>query len=116
MRYDRWMTYVSAKALLLGLALSNHALAQDSMSADADARDTAVAACMKEAKVRGEKLGAVDVSMRKVEDTDKKDDGRAAVRAQVDVALRQKDGTTKIKKMTFKCETRHDVVTAFTYN
>lgn len=82
---------------------------------DADARDRATAACMNEAKARGAKLGAVDVSMAKVEDTDKYDDGRAAMRAKVDVAMRDKDGKVKIKKMTIRCETRHDVVTSFKY-
>ncbi len=110
---NRWKFLASLPALFASLALPTGAWAQ---AADADARDMAVAACMKEAKTRGEKLGAVDVSMRKVEDTDKKSDGRASVRAQVDVALRQKDGSTKIKKMTFKCETRHEVVTAFKYD
>lgn len=127
-----WKFFASANALVLGLAVVTKAWSQDpappppppaapapaapAMAPDADARDQVVAVCMAEAKARGEKMGAADVSMRKVEDTDKKSDGRASLRAEVDVATKQKDGSTKVKKKTIKCDTRHGVVTAFSYN
>ncbi|TCM19034.1 hypothetical protein EDF56_104570 [Novosphingobium sp. PhB165] len=120
-----WKFFASANVLVLGFAVVSKAWSQDpapapaappAMAADADARDQAVAACMAEGKSRGDKLGAADVSMKKVEDTDKKSDGRASVRAEVDVAIRQKDGSIKMKKKTFKCDTRHGVVTAFSYS
>ncbi|WP_395328524.1 hypothetical protein WBP06_13260 [Novosphingobium sp. BL-8H] len=127
MRDPSWKVFAGANALVLGMAVVSKAWSQDpappppappaaAMAPDADARDQVVQVCMAEAKTRGAKLGAVDVSMRKVEDTDKKSDGRASLRAQVDVALRQKDGTIKTKKRTIKCDTRHGVVTAFTYS
>lgn len=124
MRDPSWKLFASANALVLGMAVVSKAWSQDppppppsaAMAADADARDQVVQVCMAEAKTRGAKLGAVDVSMRKVEDTDEKSDGRASLRAEVDVGLRQKDGTVKTKKRTIKCDTRHGVVTAFTYS
>ena len=116
--------FAGANAFVLGLALVTKAWSQDPSpppsappaSTGTDARDQVVQVCMVEAKARGEKLGARDVSMRKVEDTDEKSDGRASVRAEVDVAIPDKDGKLKIKKKTFKCDTRHGVVTAFSYD
>ncbi|GEM_PF-609606 len=129
MQDQSWKVFTGASFLLLACAVVPHAWSQDptppgppsapapapALAADADTRDQAVAACMAEAKSRGTKLGAVDVSMRQVEDTDKKSDGRASVRALVDVVLRKKDGTTKTEKKTFKCDTRNGVITAFKY-
>ncbi|MBH0114840.1 hypothetical protein I5E68_17975 [Novosphingobium sp. YJ-S2-02] len=105
-------TFAGANAALLCLAVASHAWGQDP---GADARDRAVSLCMAEAKARGAKMGATDVAMAQVEDTDEKSDGRASVRARVDVVMRQKDGTLKTVKKTFKCDTRHEVVTAFKY-
>ena len=110
--------FASANVLVLSVAFVTKAWSQDPSPppASGDERDQVVQVCMAEAKARGEKLGARDVSMRKVEDTDKKSDGRASVRAEVDVAIPDKDGKLKMKKMTFKCDTRHGTVTAFSYD
>ncbi|MFK4874200.1 hypothetical protein [Novosphingobium sp. ZW T3_23] len=118
MQDQSWKVFTGASFLLLICAVVPRAWSQDpatSVSSEADTRDRAVAACMAEAKARGAKLGAVDVEMRQVEDTDKKSDGRASVRALVDVVLRKKDGSTKTEKKTFKCDTRNGVITAFKY-
>lgn len=117
MHDNSWKAFTGASALLVVIAVANNAWGQAPASAaGADDRDSAVEVCMKEAKARGAKMGAVDVAMSKVEDTDEKSDGRASVRAEVDVVLRQDDGSMKTKKMTFKCDTRHEVVTAFKYD
>lgn len=79
-----------------------------------DPRDIAVAACMNEAKAQGAKKGVVDVTLREVEDTDKKSDSRGAVRALVNVVI-EKDGKQKTVKKTFKCNTQNGVVTSFKY-
>jgi len=128
MQDQSWKVFSGASFLLLACAIVPRAWSQDptppaapaaptapAVPSEADARDRAVAACMTEAKARGAKLGAVDVEMRQVEDTDKKSDDRASVRALVDVVLRKKDGTTKTVKKTFKCDTRGGVITAFKY-
>jgi hypothetical protein len=80
-----------------------------------NARDVAVAACMNEAKAQAAKKGATDVRLREVEDTDKKSNSRAAVRALVNVIYTDKNGKEKKKKRTFKCQTQNGVVTSFKY-
>lgn len=80
-----------------------------------DARDVAVAACMAEAKAQGAKAGATDVTLREVEDTDKKSDAKAAVRAEVNIAYTDKNGKPKKQKKTFKCNTQNGIVTSFKY-
>lgn len=82
--------------------------------ASSDARDVAVAACVNEAKAQGAKKGVVDVTLREVEDTDKKSDSRGAVRALVNVVI-EKDGKQKTIKKTFKCNTQNGIVTSFKY-
>lgn len=79
-----------------------------------DSRDVSVAACLNEAKAQGAKKGVIDVTLREVEDTDKKSDSRGAVRALVNVVI-DKDGKQKTVKKTFKCSTQNGVVTAFKY-
>jgi len=79
-----------------------------------DPRDVSVAACLNEAKAQGAKKGVIDVTLREVEDTDKKSDSRGAVRALVNVVI-DKDGKQKTVKKTFKCSTQNGVVTAFKY-
>ncbi|CAM5498236.1 hypothetical protein ACFSUK_27560 [Sphingobium scionense] len=79
-----------------------------------DSRDVSVAACLNEAKAQGAKKGVIDVTLREVEDTDKKSDSRGAVRALVNVVI-EKDGKQKTVKKTFKCSTQNGVVTAFKY-
>ena len=81
-----------------------------------DPRDAVVQVCMTEAKARATKLGAVDVTMRKVEDTDLKSDGFASMRASVNLVTKDSKGKVKSQKKKFGCETRHNVVTAFNYN
>lgn len=117
MRIHSFQVFLSANALLLTTAFLTRAWAQDpeALPEDADARDRAVAVCMAEAKTRGEKMGVVDVSMRKVEDTDKKSDGRASMRAEIDVVIKDKNGKMKTKKKTIRCDTRNGVVTGFKY-
>ncbi|MCJ2179711.1 hypothetical protein [Novosphingobium album (ex Hu et al. 2023)] len=110
--------FLSANALVLTTALLSRAWAQDpvALPEDADARDRAVSICMAEAKARGAKMGVVDVAMRKVEDTDKKSDGRASMRAEIDVVIKDKDGNLKTKRKTIRCDTRNGVVTGFRYD
>ena len=79
-----------------------------------DSRDVSVAACLNEAKAQGAKKGVIDVTLREVEDTDKKSDSRGAVRALVNVVI-DKDGKQKTVKKTFKCSTQNGIVTAFKY-
>ena len=79
-----------------------------------DSRDVSVAACLNEVKAQGAKKGVIDVTLREVEDTDKKSDSRGAVRALVNVVI-DKDGKQKTVKKTFKCSTQNGVVTAFKY-
>lgn len=81
-----------------------------------DPRDAVVQVCMAEAKSRATAQGAVDVTMRKVEDTDLKSDGYASMRASVNLVTKDSKGKIKSKKKTFGCETRNNVVTAFNYN
>lgn len=105
---------IVAMTALFFAGVTTSAYAQDTSSMDA--RDKVVENCMAEAKARGEKMGAVDVSIRQVEDTDEKSDGRASVRAEVDVVTKDKNGELKKKKRTIKCDTRNGVVTAFSYD
>jgi hypothetical protein len=76
-----------------------------------DARDVAVAACLADAKTQLMKKGASDVKLKEVEDTDKKSDSKAAVRALVNVFSTDKNGKEKKKEMTFKCKTQNGLVT-----
>ena len=72
--------------------------------------------CIAEAKARGEKFGARDISTHMVEDIDEKSDGRASVRTEVDGAIPDKDGKLKIKKKTLEFYTRHGVAAAFSHD
>lgn len=78
-----------------------------------DSRDRVVMLCTQEAQRRGQALGAADVSMDEVKDTDVKSDGRASMQAKMN--LYTKDSKGKLKKQTkkVKCETKNDVVTSF---
>ncbi|KPH65800.1 hypothetical protein ACLIMP_06180 [Novosphingobium aerophilum] len=119
MQDQSWKIFTGATFLLLVFAVIPKAWSQDpappAVSSGADARDKVVEVCMAEAKARGEKQGAVDVAIRKVEDTDKKSDGRASLRAEVDVTTREKDGKIKTTQKTIKCDTRDGVITGFKY-
>jgi hypothetical protein len=84
-------------------------------AASGDARDVATQACMAEAKSRGMALGATNVTLREVEDTDKLSNDRAAVRAEVNVVTTDKKGKIKSQKRTFKCDTRNGVVQKFSW-
>lgn len=81
-----------------------------------DPRDAVVQVCMAEAKSRATTLGAVDVTMRKVEDTDLKSGGVATMRASVNLVTKDSKGKIKSQKKKFGCETRNNVVTAFNYD
>ncbi len=78
-----------------------------------DRRDRVVQLCTTEAQRRGKALGAADVSMDEVKDTDLQSDGRASMTAKMN--LYTKDSKGKLKKQTKKvaCETKNDVVTSF---
>lgn len=78
-----------------------------------DARDRVVQVCMNEAKARGAAVGAADVSMREVKDTDLKSDGFASVVAEVNLVTKDSKGKIKSSKKKFECETRNDVITSF---
>lgn len=78
-----------------------------------DKRDRVVQLCTAEAQRRGAALGATDVNMDEVQDTDVQSDGRASMQAKMNLIT--KDSKGRIKKQTKKvtCETKNDVVTAF---
>jgi hypothetical protein len=80
-----------------------------------DVRDVAVSACMAEAKAQAVKTGASDVKLKDVEDTDKKSNRRAHVRAKVTVISIDPNGKEKKKKKKFKCDTQNGVVTEFKF-
>jgi len=81
-----------------------------------DSRDRVVQICTTEAQRRGKALGATDVSLEDVKDTDVKSDGRASMQAKMN--LYTKDSKGKVKKQSKKvtCATKNDVVTSFKVN
>jgi hypothetical protein len=81
-----------------------------------DARDVATQVCLAEAKSRATAVGATNVTMNEVKDTDKKSDGRASVTAKVNVITTDSKGKIKAQKKTIKCETRNGVVTKFKWD
>ncbi len=81
-----------------------------------DARDVATQVCLAEAKSRATALGATNVTMNEVKDTDKKSDGRAGVTAKVNVVTTDSKGKVKVQKKTIKCETRNGTVTKFKWD
>jgi hypothetical protein len=81
-----------------------------------DARDVATQVCLAEAKSRATAVGATNVTMKEVKDTDKKSDGRASVTAKVNVITTDSKGKIKAQKKTIKCETRNGVVTKFKWD
>jgi hypothetical protein len=81
-----------------------------------DARDVATQVCLGEAKSRSVAVGATNVTMNEVKDTDVKNDGRAAVTAKVNVTTTDSKGKIKTQKKTIKCETRNGTVTKFAWD
>ena len=81
-----------------------------------DARDVATQVCLSEAKSRAMAVGATNLAMNEVKDTDVKNDGRAAVTAKVNVTTTDSKGKIKTQKKTFKCETRNGTVTKFEWD
>jgi hypothetical protein len=81
-----------------------------------DARDVATQVCLAEAKSRATAVGATNVTMNEVKDTDKMSDGRASVNAKVNVVTTDSKGKVKAQKKTIKCETRNGVVTKFKWD
>lgn len=81
-----------------------------------DARDVATQVCLAEAKSRATALGATNVTMNEVKDTDKKSDGRAGITAKVNVVTTDSKGKVKVQKKTIKCETRNGTVTKFKWD
>ena len=81
-----------------------------------DARDVATQVCLAEAKSRATAVGATNVTMNEVKDTDKKSDGRASVNAKVNVVTTDAKGKVKVQKKSIKCETRNGVVTRFKWD
>jgi hypothetical protein len=81
-----------------------------------DARDVATQVCLAEAKSRATAVGATNVTMNEVKDTDKMSDGRANVTAKVNVITTDSKGKIKAQKKTIKCETRNGVVTKFKWD
>lgn len=110
---------------ILGVAfiwLASAALAQSGASPDQpaaaakpDARNAATETCLAEAKSRGKSIGASDIFLRDVKDTDKESDGVVTVRADVDVVKTDSKGKSKTSKKTFKCKTRQGMVTGFSW-
>ena len=60
-----------------------------------DARDVATQVCLSEAKSRAMAVGATNLAMNEVKDTDVKNDGRAAVTAKVNVTTTDSKGKIK---------------------
>ena len=81
-----------------------------------DARDVATQVCLAEAKSRATAVGATNVTMNEVKDTDKMSDGRAGVTAKVNVITTDSKGKVKVQKKTIKCETRNGTVTRFKWD
>ena len=81
-----------------------------------DARDVATQVCLAEAKSRAMAVGAKNVTMREVKDTDKKSDGRASVTASVNVVTMSSSGKIKTSKKNIKCDTRNGTVTKFKWD
>ena len=104
-----------AKAAEAAAAASAAAATAAAAAPKGDARDVATQICLAEAKSRATAVGATNVTMNKVEDTDKKSDGRASVRAKVNIVTMVKD-KPKVQKKTFKCDTRNGTVTAFKWS
>jgi hypothetical protein len=80
-----------------------------------DARDIATQVCLAEAKSRATAIGATNVTMNEVKDTDKKSDGRASVTAKVNIVTMNK-GKPKVQTKKIECETRNGAVTKFKWN
>ena len=78
-----------------------------------DARDAAVDICMAEGKNRATTMGARDLTLREVKDTDKLSNGRVNVTAQVNVITADKNGKIKMTRKNMKCETRNGTITKF---
>jgi hypothetical protein len=81
-----------------------------------DARERVQAVCMNEARAKAKSVGASDVVLKDVQDTDVKSDGFASMRAKVELVSVDSKGKTKKKKGTFGCSTRNDVVTNFSFD
>lgn len=79
----------------------------------ADRRAAVIEICTAEAQRRGKAMGATDVSLREVEDTDLKSDGFAAVRAEMNLVTTDKNGKAKTQKKTVTCEVRDTAITKF---
>jgi hypothetical protein len=80
-----------------------------------DARDIATQVCLAEARSRAMAVGATNVTMNDVKDTDKKSDGRASVTAKVNVVTMTK-GKPKAQTKKIECDTRNGVVTKFKWS
>ncbi|SNT13233.1 hypothetical protein SAMN06295912_1463 [Sphingomonas laterariae] len=107
-----------AMLMMLGFCLAAPAMAQDAAPAPApapqgDARTVATQTCMAEAEKRKIELGATAITLREVNDTDKKSDDVAGVEASVNVVKTDSKGKTKTSKKKFECATREGVVTKF---
>lgn len=106
----------AAKRAAETAAAASAATAGAAAKPSGDRRDVATQVCLAEAKSRAMAVGATNVTMRDVEDTDEKSDGRASVRAKVNVVSKTSKGKIKTEKKTIKCDTRNGVVTAFEWD
>jgi hypothetical protein len=71
---------------------------------------------MTEAKAKAVSVGATDVVLKEVQDTDVKSDGYASMRAKVEILTVSSKGKPKTKKGTFGCSTKNDVITSFKFD
>ncbi len=78
-----------------------------------DSRDRVVQICTAEAQRRGAAVGAADVSLEEVQDTDVKSDGRASMQARMTLVTKDSKGRVKTSKKKVSCETKNNVVTKF---
>jgi hypothetical protein len=81
-----------------------------------DPRERVQTVCMNEAKAKAKGVGASDVILKDVQDTDVKSDGFASMRAKVELVSIDSKGKTKKKRGTFGCTTRNDVITNFSFD
>lgn len=88
-------------------------MAQASAPVSKDSRAAVVQICTAEAQRRGAAMGATDVSIRELNDTDVKSGHRASMHAEMNVVTTDKKGKVKTKRYNIACDVRDGVITSF---
>lgn len=99
--------------LLLSALVAVPAVAQTAAPVSTDSRTAVVQICTAEAQRRGTAMGATDVSIRELEDTDVKSGHRASMRAEMNVATTDSKGKVRTKRYEISCAVRDGVITSF---